>query len=119
MWTYSIRSGELRHDGRKIATGYSGKSGECRNNPDAITKHDCGPIPSGIWLIGWHYDDPRRGPITIRLDPAPTTILYGRSGFLIHGDNAQHDASTGCIILDRMTREQIVSSDDRLLMVTL
>jgi hypothetical protein len=36
----------------------------------------------------------------------------GRDGFLIHGDNTRHDASTGCVILPRDIRDQISSSGD-------
>ena len=33
--------------------------------------------------------------------------MHGRSGFLIHGDNARGDASEGCIILPRYYRQMI------------
>ena len=36
----------------------------------------------------------------------------GRDGFLIHGDNTRHDASTGCIILPRDVRDQISNTGD-------
>jgi hypothetical protein len=46
--------------------------------------------------------------------------MFGRSGFLIHGDNAEmnHTASDGCIILSHDIREQIDESEDRVLIVT-
>lgn len=34
---------------------------------------------------------------------------YGRSGFWIHGDNRENDASQGCIVLDRRSRECIAA----------
>jgi hypothetical protein len=46
----------------------------------------------------------------MRLTPFPGTQTYGRDGFLIHGDNVLHDASQGCIILDRAVRNRISSS---------
>jgi hypothetical protein len=38
---------------------------------------------------------------------------FGRDGFLIHGDNLTHDASTGCIILPPEIRDMIAASEDR------
>jgi hypothetical protein len=41
----------------------------------------------------------------------------GRDGFMIHGDNIRHDASTGCVILPRYIRDQISNSGDNQLEV--
>jgi hypothetical protein len=43
--------------------------------------------------------------------------MFGRSAFMIHGDNRTHTASQGCIILRRDLREQIDRSDDKELTV--
>lgn len=44
--------------------------------------------------------------------------MNDRSGLLIHGDNSvTHDASDGCIILDKVTREQISNLDHAVLEV--
>jgi hypothetical protein len=45
--------------------------------------------------------------------------MYGRSAFLIHGDNFQNDrsASSGCIILPRTVRETVWDRGDHLLTV--
>ncbi len=45
--------------------------------------------------------------------------MFGRSGFLIHGDSVSHpgEASEGCIILDRNVRETIANDDDKYLVV--
>jgi hypothetical protein len=51
------------------------------------------------------------------LAPAVGTDTFGRSAFLIHGDNLTHTASHGCIILRREVRVQINQSTDRELIV--
>jgi hypothetical protein len=56
------------------------------------------------------------GPHVMKLAPDGHDAR-GRSGFLIHGDNLRHDASTGCIILSRDIREQISRSGDNVLEV--
>lgn len=62
-----------------------------------------GPIPRGLWAVGaarkW-----RGMPFVYDLTPHEGTETFGRTEFLIHGDNAIGDASTGCIILDRPHR---------------
>jgi hypothetical protein len=52
----------------------------------------------------------------ILLEPVGHNAL-GRSLFRIHGDNAQNDASHGCVILPRNIRELIWNSGDRALTV--
>ena len=51
------------------------------------------------------------GAATIRLEPDATNEMHGRDGFLIHGDNATNDASEGCIIVPRATRDQLRAGD--------
>lgn len=117
-WTYDISSGTLTDpDGNFAGTGYSGKAGPCRNNPHAESTVAEGPIPEGVWHIGPAHRSPNTGPITMDLDPAPGTNTYGRSLFRIHGDNVNHDASHGCVILGPAIRRQIDLSDDRTLTV--
>ena len=41
----------------------------------------------------------------------------GRSGFMIHGNNVQNNASQGCIILGPALRQQIANSGDTTLIV--
>jgi hypothetical protein len=45
--------------------------------------------------------------------------MFGRDGFLIHGDNSamNHTASEGCIILTRDIRQRISDSGDTQLTV--
>lgn len=121
MWVFSQTTGQIFKATILVDTGYSGH-GEGLNNPDMENVADVGPIPCGDWLIeGPPKDSPTHGPYTLRLEPAPNTITYGRSGFLIHGDEkenpGQHLASHGCIILPRATRSRIWQSGDTLLNV--
>jgi hypothetical protein len=112
MWTYAQRSGELLHDGRFEGTGYSG-TGAGRNNPSFDHVASVGPIPAGRYHIGTAYNDPDLGPCVMHLDPKEGTETHGRSLFRIHGDNARHDASHGCIILGPAIRHLIAISTDR------
>ncbi len=118
MWSYAQSTGELLHDDVFEGTGYSG-TGEGRNNPSMQDVHGIGPIPVGTYIIGAAYDDVGGlGPCVMHLDPAEGTNTFGRSLFRIHGDNARHDASHGCIILGPQIRKMIaVSSDKRLTVI--
>ncbi|MGK3131451.1 tlde1 domain-containing protein [Pantoea sp. C8B4] len=51
----------------------------------------------------------------MRLQPAPSNVMYGRAGFLIHGDSVAHPggASNGCIVMPLNIRHKIWSSGDR------
>jgi hypothetical protein len=119
-WTYSQSSGKLLLNETLIATGYSGHE-EGLNNPALQNEAQIGPIPQGAYTIGpVTANHPGKGPIVMELIPRPGTQVFGRSGFLIHGDNQALDrgASHGCIILDRLTREKVAASADRNLVVT-
>lgn len=117
MWTYAIATGALSRAGEAWGAGYSG-FGEGRNNIGKVKAPMVGPIPPGRYRIGPAYRHPRLGPVTMNLDPLPDTEMFGRALFRIHGDNATHDASRGCIILSRKLRDEIAASPDRLLDVT-
>src|SRR5882724_3374991 len=101
MWIYAQKTGQILRNGTQIGQGYSG-AGDGKNDPAMQAIHDVGPIPQGDWEI-----------IGIRL----TTDTFGRDGFLIHGDNRDHTASQGCIIMGRDVREEIWNSGDRDLQV--
>ena len=105
----------MTHNGEAIATGYSG-SGVGRNNPAEQAVPNVGPIPQGRYSIGPEFDAPVQGPCTMRLTPEGHDAL-GRDGFLIHGDNAAHDASQGCIVLPIEARQAIAANSDRDLQV--
>ena len=114
-WTYNQTTGQLSRDGQNIATGYSG-TGPGRNNPSAQGTRNVGPIPRGRYSIGAPHDTRTHGPHAMALTPVGHNAL-GRDGFLIHGDNTRHDASTGCIVLPRNIRDQISNSGDTALEV--
>lgn len=116
MWTYHQITGELLHNGEFQGTGYSG-TGNGRNNPNAQSEQNIGPIPQGIYQIGPAYDHPQLGPRVMNLDAEQDTNTFGRDLFRIHGDNARHDASHGCIILGPAIRQQIAASGENVLEV--
>jgi RHS repeat-associated protein len=74
-------------------------------------KAPAGPIPQGIWNITeiidtGYYEDTKRAPV-MKLSPQDPSQVFGRDGFLIHGDNATHTASSGCIIMPYDDRVKI------------
>lgn len=83
-----------------IARGYSGQGGS-RNEPSHEDRQARGPIPRGLWRIHPAIRHTRLGRVSIPLTPKVDETALGRSGFYIHGDNAERNgsASTGCIIL--------------------
>lgn len=114
-YIYNQKTGEISRNGTPLGNGYSGKA-DGRNNPDAERKQGIGPLPAGYYLIGKAFDDmrhPGKGPCVMRLYPVKDTNEFGRSGFMIHGNNATNDASDGCIILAPSIRRQIADGDDR------
>lgn len=121
MWTYSQRTGILLHDNVMIGTGYSG-FGVGKNNPIMQDVHNVGPIPQGRYSIGQPEDleGGPHGPFVLPLTPDPTNEMFGRSGFLIHGDSEAHpgQASQGCVIMSRPVRDAIQKWGDSELEVT-
>ena len=115
MWVYRQSDGELLHNEAFEGTGYSG-TGDGRNNPVMEDEENVGPIPCGRYRIGELHDHPHLGPAVMNLDPVGHDA-HGRSDFRIHGDNARHDASHGCIILGPAIRRLIGESDDKDLIV--
>lgn len=112
-WTYRQSNGELSKDGTFEGNGYSGTAAG-RNNPDMQAVQNVGPIPRGSYIIGhWYNDFQKLGPCVMALDALPGTETFGRNLFRIHGDNKNHDASHGCIILGPTLRAMIASSTDR------
>jgi hypothetical protein len=119
MLTYNISTGELRDEnGLIVGEGYSGK-GNCKDDATACELHNLGPIPPGIYSMGEPEDTVTHGPFVIPLTPSPENTMYGRSGFLMHGDSiiAPGTASDGCIIMSRTTRERAAQEGDHLLKV--
>ena len=121
MFTYNHWHPRMWHDGKPImgAPLYSGHA-EGLNNPALENVHDIGPIPAGKWRIArWddHHGD--KGPVVAVLE-AVGHDAYGRSGFLIHGDNSQGNfsASHGCIITGLAIRTTMRDTGDTDLLVT-
>lgn len=117
-WIYHQATGELLHDLRPVATGYSG-FGAAKNKPESQHLAGLGPIPRGAYLLGALSENEDHGPLAIHVVPLTGTDTLGRSGFLIHGDNREHPggASHGCIIMPREIREQMIDSHDKQILV--
>jgi type VI secretion system (T6SS) effector TldE1-like protein len=114
-WQYAQKTGELQQDGRHVATGYSG-AGTGKNNPAMEKAPNVGPIPRGDWtIVGPPVSTEQHGPYVLKLEPGADTETFGRTEFLMHGDSRQSpgNASHGCIIMPRATREQVWNSGDR------
>jgi len=123
MWIYEQATGKLFHHEDVIdattvvAYGYAG-AGVGKNNPAMESVRNTGPLPAGLYTIG----SPRNtvhSPYTLPLTPYPANKMFGRSGFLIHGDKigAPGTASQGCVILPRDIRTLIWTSGDHDLQV--
>ncbi|MFO0453000.1 MAG: RHS repeat-associated core domain-containing protein [Pseudomonadota bacterium] len=91
-------------------SGYSGR-GSGLDNPAAQNQPYIGPIPQGDYTVG--SPTRRRGPLTLPLTPHAGNTMFGRSGFLIHGDNRAQNrtASEGCIIVDIKCRAGIPTGE--------
>jgi hypothetical protein len=117
---FSISAGTLTDadTGAELGPAYSGAPGHVGVVAD-VALVGAGPIPPGRWTIGAPVDDLQTGPFSLPLTPEPGTETYGRSAFLIHGDNPSmnESASHGCVIAARDIREAI-SRDYQCLVVT-
>jgi Protein of unknown function (DUF2778) len=121
VWTYHSDTGILEHNGAEVGQGYSGHAPNGKgnapdgiNNPALESDPDVGPIPRGAYSIGEFFNDPEKGPIVACLSPASETNTFGRSGFMLHGDNIEDNesASLGCIIMPHDVRAQVEASGD-------
>lgn len=114
MWIWDQSEGTLILNGKVISRGYSGK-GRGKNNPALQNLQGIGPLPRGQYRIGAPRTSQRTGPFVMDLypvDKTPNNTTHdasGRSAFQIHGDSVRNPgtASSGCIILPRIIREQI------------
>ena len=118
MWIYSQPTGRMTKDGLLLASGYSGND-EGKNNPNMQSVHNKGPIPVGLYTMLEPVDTDTHGPYVIRLEPDEQNEMFGRAGFLIHGDSIDHPgtASQGCIIMPRYARERLWDTGDHKLRV--
>jgi hypothetical protein len=119
MWKYDQASGVLTTPaGTPLSAGYSG-AGSGQNNPAMQDVPDVGPIPRGMYTIGEPFDSPTHGPFVMTLTPDSSNEMFGRSGFLLHGDSTEHPgcASLGCMVQARPVREVVDASCVRRLQV--
>jgi hypothetical protein len=120
-WQYSQSSGQLSRNGVLVGTGYSGYGAD-KNQPNDESVKDLGPIPQGEYTIGppEALNGGPHGPFVLPLTPKSTNQMFGRSGFLLHGDNIEFPgmASKGCMIMGRPIREEVAASGDADLTVT-
>lgn len=121
-WVYSQSRGILwlreGDETKRVGGGYSGHPPYV-NDASAEALKARGPIPRGVYRVGRGFDHVRLGRLVFYLEPASGTVMHGRSGFFIHGDNEYGDnsASHGCIILRRSIRERIAIENVRTLVV--
>lgn len=107
---YRVSEGRFYdHGGKMLYICYSGKRGRARNDSAYEKEANEGPIPQGRYLMGRPYHSAKVGPLAIPLSPTADTDTFGRSAFLIHGDNAEGDASEGCVIAPRPLRHALAS----------
>jgi hypothetical protein len=119
MWMYEQLTGRMLRDGVLTWVGYSGH-GEGRNNPAMENIPKTGPIPKGEYTFGLPEEaHSHLGPYAIPIHPKPGNSMLGRSGFFLHGDDAEHDASEGCIIKSPKSARKLVweSGDHDLIVV--
>jgi hypothetical protein len=111
VWVYKQSTGQLFDGNSCLAKGYSG-SPDAKNDPTKQDVSNHGPIPQGHYTIGAPFDSPTHGPYCLRLTAEIGNVMYGRSGFLMHGDKvgAPGTASQGCIIMPRTVREAVWKS---------
>ncbi|WP_442798889.1 tlde1 domain-containing protein [Pantoea vagans] len=114
-WVYDVRKRTFTHNGEyKFAAMYAGAVGY-KNDPQYESLKNKGPLPRGKYKItGKPFLHPHSGPYTLRLTPYPGNTMFGRSGFLIHGDSREKpgEASNGCIVLAPGFRHKIYESGD-------
>lgn len=117
MHVYQQKTGKWERNGVYWATGYSGFR-QGKNNPAMEAVRGVGPVPRGLYKIGFAFTSKNTGPVAMMLTPAGHNAL-GRQALEIHGDSSEHpgEASHGCIILPRPIRERINADTDRFLQV--
>jgi hypothetical protein len=120
--TYAQGLGVLSCKDGFLATGYAGADAG-KNNPAMQDVKNVGPLPRGRYTIsgpecvGTTFPCPdchgatahRHGPYVLRLHPVQGNEMFGRAGFLVHGDNGHGTASEGCICIGRTFRQQVTS----------
>lgn len=142
MWTFHQTDGQGEDfKGFRYGRWYSG-CGKGKNNPamqdvhagcrwdeatnqwlaiPGLSSDDWGVLPAGIYTMQAPVDTEKHGPFVMWLTPDETNIMFGRSGFGIHGDSIEHPglASEGCICAPRAVREMMWRSNDHRIQVIL
>ena len=120
MLVYRQSTGTVEQNGKTIAGGYSGGGLRFMNRGLAQQFPDHGPIPRGMYRIGWSFSCKGKHGYVLSLTPFGHTA-QNRTSFLIHGDSEaphrQGNASEGCIILPLEVRKAIWDTHDRVLRV--
>jgi hypothetical protein len=120
--TFKISTGTITLDGSSVilsTTSYAGNDKRMpqnpthiqgKNNPDKISIHCIGPLPTGTYKIGmWGQHD-------VGANSAQLTQLtgktYGRDGFYIHGQEEPGgpnylEESEGCVVVPHFDRLKI------------
>jgi len=86
--------------------------------------HDVGPLPQGEYTIEQQQLNVTQTgtqlPNSMRLTPDADNNMFGRDGFIIHGDNqaGNQTASAGCPVFPLAVRNQIAGSGDNVFRVT-
>ena len=100
---------------------YAGK-GNHKNNPNDQCVKDLGPLPRGWYELGQGYSHKKLGPLTFNLNPQGGTNMCTplRNLMRIHGDSRSNpgNASDGCIVCGKKTREQLQRGGGGTLLVT-
>lgn len=118
-WIYEQSTGKMFDPNGVLAgTGYSG-SPEGKNNSLMQAVHDVGPIPVGWYTLQGPVDSHVHGKYAIPLEPDQLNEMFGRTGFMCHGDSLVNPggASEGCIIMPHETRVAMWESNDHRLQV--
>lgn len=117
-WKYSQSQGRLwKPDGSVAGIGYAGAN-EGKNNPSKQDIKNVGPLPRGSYSVV-AIGTTNKGAYSFKLIPDQTACMFGRSGFMIHGDSIKNPgtASEGCIVIGSQIRKLILDSQDRKLEV--
>jgi hypothetical protein len=123
MWIFNIKAGTLSKDAMLLDNDvYSGAWPDGFCDPSKTNDPDIGPICEGFYEIcGPPYTDTEHGPYILRLEPDKNNVMYGRSGFLMHGKPEPprdiRTGSKGCLCADPDTRRRVYQSGDTRLQV--
>lgn len=120
MWIYQQSTGKLSLNGVLVGTGYSGMGAD-KNQPADESIKNLGPLPEGFYTIGsvMAHGPGATGAYVLPLAPDASDVMFGRSGFYMHGDSISHPgfASEGCIVMSYAVRIAVATSLDKRLQV--